>query len=98
MEAQWKEHFAGEQVLAVRFPNANWTKNTAWQWNRGSSQWGYVNRSELEIRVVVRLDAKEAVLYRVILRKDHQKNDELQIRWDRPSRIPPDKKILISNL
>jgi hypothetical protein len=77
--ADWKKRFPNEQVLAVRFFQNEWKRNTGWAWNAGDKSWNLFDYSEVFCRVIVRKDERLATLYYCSLRKDHTSGDATKV-------------------
>lgn len=93
--AQWAEHFPDEEVLGLRFPQEAFARTTAWR--AKGNQMTKVDHSDLWIRVLV-ASGQEAILYRVLLTRDHLQSERLTLRWSRPTPVPPSERMLRENL
>lgn len=73
--ATWKKSEPDAQVLAVRIPSQNWERDTLWRYENRA--WHKIDRSQLQVQVIVKVDDKLAVIRPINLWKDHLKGDEI---------------------
>ena len=64
-------------LLAVRIPATEWTRETKWTYSNGT--WYFVDRSRLQVRLIVadKQNPKQAIDRPINIWKDHQKGDTL---------------------
>ncbi len=72
----WKQREPNAEVLATRIPSAEWKRSVMWRNQTGS--WYKVDHSKLQVQLIVKHDAKLAVIRPINLWKDHLSNDEIK--------------------
>ncbi|HRX85514.1 MAG TPA: hypothetical protein P5572_10890 [Phycisphaerae bacterium] len=85
----WKERDPNAEVLAVRIPAEVWKRETLWRFS--SDRMYKVDRSKLQVQVVVKHDAELAVIQPINLSKDHLSSDHINAYpfWDRDDELQP---------
>ena len=79
VEAEWKQIYPKDQVLAVRFVTPEWNRKSGASWSAAWKSWQNYDRSEMQVRVIVRTDAKLATVYWVYITKDHMSKDLVKV-------------------
>ena len=72
----WKEREPNAKVLAVRIPSQEWKREVLWRNQTGT--WYKIDRSKVQVQVIVQHDAKLAVVRPVNLWKDHLDNNQIK--------------------
>ena len=100
VKAAWKKAFPTETVLALRLRAEAFARQTSWQLDPAANAMVKRDASTLPLFVVVKRDAKEAVLWPAGLVRDHLRGDATEVVWlPRPSRGPSaTQRMLLSNL
>lgn len=73
----WKKVAPDADVLAIRIPSAAWEREVLWR-NQTGSTWYKIDRSRLQVQLVVRQDDKLAVVRPIDLWKDHLSEDRIK--------------------
>ena len=73
----WKHQEKEFELLAVRIPSTEWTRETKWTYSNGT--WYFVDRSRLQVRLIVadKQNPKQAIDRPINIWMDHQKGDTL---------------------
>ncbi len=73
----WKHQQKDFNVLTSRIPSESWARETLWTY--GNRSWHYVDRSRLQVQLIVAdpKNEKQAVIVPINLWKDHQKGDSI---------------------
>ena len=71
--AAWKLEQADAEVLAIRIPSEAWRRETLWR--HENSSWRLVDRSTIQVQLVVRYDDRLAVVRPINLSMDHRSGD-----------------------
>ncbi len=100
VKAAWKKAFPTETVLAVRLRAEAFARQTSWTFDPAANAMVKRDASTLPLYVVVKRDAKEAVMWPAGLVRDHMRGDTTEVVWlPRPSRGPSaTQRMLLSNL
>lgn len=69
--AEWKKAHPDDHILAIRFPEGNWNVIKRKEWNDTNNAWEYINKSILELAVIVKTDEKIATIYPAYINKDN---------------------------
>jgi hypothetical protein len=72
VEQAWKKAHAKDKVLKVVFNHAEWKTNRLSRWNGATNEWQHVDKSSLELSVVVEKDAQNAQVYAAFVNRDNQ--------------------------
>lgn len=72
----WLKVQPGAKVLASRIPSQNWKRENIWRYSSGG-EWGQIDRSSLQVQLIVKHDDKLAVIRPVNLSKNHMQNDQI---------------------
>lgn len=73
--AAWKERYAADQVLAIRFPQASWDRKVTEEWV-GDTKKRY-DISSMVVHVVVGKDAEVATIHGLYLQVNHHVSEAL---------------------
>lgn len=94
--AAWKRLQPDAVVLATRIPSSAWRRETMWR--RQGSTWSRIDRSRLQVQLIVGWDDARAVIRPVDLWIDHQAGDERSaVPMDAPNDpVPPHRLLLRS--
>ncbi|MBL9088433.1 MAG: hypothetical protein JNM10_14935 [Planctomycetia bacterium] len=94
--AAWKRLQPDAVVLATRIPSSAWRRETMWR--RQGNTWYRVDRSRLQVQLIVGWDDARAVIRPVDLWIDHQAGDERSaVPMDAPKDpVPPHRLLLRS--
>jgi hypothetical protein len=68
---EWKKIYPKDNVMTIRFSEADWRREEGWQWEKAWSRWTYFDRSSLPVRVVVKEDDRIASIYVAFLNRDN---------------------------
>ena len=100
VKAAWKKAFPTETVLAVRLRAEAFARQTSWTFDPAANAMVKRDVSTLPLIVVVKRDAKEAVMWSAGLVRDHMRGDTTEVVWlPRPSRGPSaTQRMLLTNL
>ncbi|MBL8625707.1 MAG: hypothetical protein JNK64_30625 [Myxococcales bacterium] len=100
VKAAWKKAFPTETVLAVRLRGEAFARQTSWTFDPAANAMVKRDVSTLPLYVVVKRDAKEAVMWPAGLVRDHMRGDTTEVVWlPRPSRGPSaTQRMLLTNL
>lgn len=100
VKAAWKRAFPTETVLSVRLRGAAFERQTSWTLDPAANAMVKRDQSTLPLVVVVKRDAKEAVMWPAGLVRDHLRGDTVEVVWlPRPSRGPSaTQRMLLANL
>ena len=71
----WKVQQPDAQVLTARIPSQAWSRETRWEWYDGSFY--KVDKSTLQVQLIVKHDDKLAVIRPLNVRQDHLKGDTM---------------------
>lgn len=71
----WKKIQPDAKILKIRIPNQSWQRDTAWRYQ--NSSWYRIDRSRVQVQLLVQQDDKLAVIRPVDLWKDHMNNDQI---------------------
>lgn len=73
----WKIQEKDFELLTVRVPSKQWTRETKWTHSNGT--WYFVDRSSLQVRLIVadKNNPKQAIDRPINVRKDHQSGDTM---------------------
>lgn len=73
----WKIQEKDFELLTVRIPSKEWTRETKWTYSNGT--WYFVDRSSLQVRLIVadKDNPKQAIDRPINVRKDHQSGDTM---------------------
>lgn len=71
----WKKIQPDAKILKIRIPNQAWQRDTAWRYQ--NSSWYRIDRSRVQVQLLVQQDDKLAVIRPVDLWKDHMNNDQI---------------------
>lgn len=80
VRATWKEKYPQDQVLALRFPRAEWKRDR--ELKRNATDWYRTDVSSLVVYVVVKQSATLATVYPAYVNKNHMQGDALTIGAD----------------
>lgn len=96
--ACWQEVEPGAKVLTARIPGEAWVRSTRWEWSAGAFH--KVDKSKIQVQLVLQHDDKLAVIRPVNLYKYHLENDVIRAyRYDKredsllPTRFIPLAKL-----
>jgi len=79
VEEQWKAEYPKDELLAVRFVTPEWNRKNGASWSAAWKSWENYDRSEMQVRVIVKTDDKLATVYWVYINKDHMSKDLIKI-------------------
>lgn len=71
----WKKVQPDAEVLAVRIPSEQWTRETLWRYENRT--WRKIDRSKVQVQLAVKQDDRLAALRAINLWKDHLSGDKL---------------------
>ncbi len=71
--AAWKALEGDAEVLAVRIPSEAWRRETLWR--RQNSTWYLIDRSSIQVQLLVKRDDRLAIIRPIDLWIDHQAGD-----------------------
>ena len=71
ISSAWKKAYPEDQILAIRFHNADWKRTKTKKWNDAVKEWQYNDVSSLGVSVIVKADEKVATIYAAFVNKDH---------------------------
>ncbi len=97
VEAEWKARYPKDELLGVRFVQAEWKRKSGSAWNAGNKAFEDFDHSELVARVVVKNDAKLSSIYWVYIDKDHKSNDQITVNANTKGGIYIVDEMLTSN-
>lgn len=69
--AAWTKAYPNDKVIKVVFDQAAWKQNRRSRWNDATSEWHHINKSFLELSVVVQKDAKTAQIFAAFVNKEN---------------------------
>jgi hypothetical protein len=69
--AAWKKKYPNDKLLAVVFDQAEWKINRLSRWNSATKSWDHVDKSALELTVIVERDSNSALLHAAFVNKDN---------------------------
>lgn len=100
VKAAWKKAFPTETVLSVRLRGEAFARQTSWTLDPVSNTMTKRDSSTLPLIVIVKRDAKEAVMWAAGLVRDHMRGDVVEVVWlPRPARGPSaTQRMLLANL
>ncbi len=73
---KWKQREPKAEVLAARIPAENWKREVMWR-SQNTGSWYKIDRSKLQVQLLVAVDDKLAVIRPINLWTNHISNDEL---------------------
>jgi hypothetical protein len=89
----WKKAQPDAQVLAVRIPSEKWSRESLWR--RQSATWYLIDRSALQAQLVIKHDAKLAVVRAINLWTDHLDGDKVSAFPLHDPKDPPQPQDLL---
>ncbi len=94
----WKKIQPDAKVLAIRIPSENWQREEIWRHQAGS--WYKIDRSKVQVQLLVKKDDKVVVNRPIDLWKDHTQNEQINsFPMDtKESEIQPMNLILLSKV
>lgn len=69
--AAWSKAHPSDRVIAVVFDQADWKLNRFSRWHETDAKWDHIDKSYLELSVVVEKDAKTALIHAAFVNRDH---------------------------
>jgi hypothetical protein len=72
----WKKEQPNSTLMTVRIPSENWKREVLWRNQTGT--WYKIDRSKLQVQLIVEHDDRLAVVRPVNLWKDHLSNDQIK--------------------
>jgi len=72
----WLKDQPNAKVLTSRIPSQNWKRENIWRYGSGG-EWSQIDRSSLQVQLIVKHDDKLAVIRPVNLSKNHMQNDQI---------------------
>jgi hypothetical protein len=96
VRAAWREKYPQDQILALRFPRAEWKRDR--ELKRNATGWYRTDVSSLVAYVVVRKSATVATVYPAYLNKNHMQGDALSVGADTKGSGYVHEEMLIKNL
>jgi hypothetical protein len=67
----WKKKYLDDEIIEIRFPNAQWEKKKGKEWNKAYSRWDKIDKSILKAAVIIKKDAKTAIIHPAFVNKDN---------------------------
>ena len=74
--AAWTKKQPGAQIIAARIPSSNWKRERMWRLQ--NTTWYFIDRSKLQVQLLVKHDGRLAVIRPINLWIDHLQADELR--------------------
>lgn len=71
----WKQVQPDAEILAIRIPSQDWKREQIWRNQTGD--WYKIDRSGVQVQLIVRHDGKLAVVRPINMWKDHLSNDQI---------------------
>ncbi|WP_442890082.1 hypothetical protein [Congregicoccus parvus] len=71
----WKRKQPEADVMTVRIPSSGWRREVLWRWS--GSQWYKIDRSRMQLQLIVRHDETLALMRAINVWKDHLAGDEI---------------------
>jgi hypothetical protein len=68
---RWRELYPKDNIHSVRFPRKNWRRTTKWEFDEHKGAWHRVDKSVLEVTVIVLTSGRIATLYPCYCHMDH---------------------------
>ena len=72
--AEWKKAHPKDKVLKIVFDHDAWKVNRFSRWNSATTAWQHVDKTFLELSVIVEKDSTTASSYAAFVNKDNQSN------------------------
>jgi hypothetical protein len=72
--AEWKKAHPKDKVLKIVFDHDAWKVNRFSRWNGATTQWQHVDKTFLELSVIVEKDSTTTSSYAAFVNKDNQSN------------------------
>jgi hypothetical protein len=69
--AAWKKAHPADRVIAVVFDQADWKLNRFSRWHETDAKWDHIDKSYLELSVVVEKDVKAALIHAAFVNRDN---------------------------
>jgi hypothetical protein len=69
--AAWNKAHPTDRVIAVVFDQADWKLNRFSRWHETDAKWDHIDKSFLEVSVVVEKDAKNALIHAAFVNRDN---------------------------
>jgi len=69
--AAWKKAYPGDRVIAIVFDQAAWKLNRFSRWHETDAKWDHIDKSYLELSVVVEKEAKTALIHAAFVNRDN---------------------------
>ncbi len=97
-KAAWLKVQPKAEILGARIPSSTWARETMWRLQ--NTTWYRIDRSKLQVQLLVRHDADTAVIQAINLWIDHMKNDrETQFPLHEPGeKLPPNFYLLTKKI
>lgn len=94
----WQTQQKNAQVLTARIPAEAWNRETKWQWWRDS--WQKVDRSRIQIQLIIKHDNTHAIIRPVNLYKNHMKGDTITASpfYSIDDELQPDAYLLLNKV
>lgn len=71
LTSAWKRKYPKDKILGVVFDQAEWKINRLSRWNSATKSWDHVDKSSLELTVIVEKDSNIALLHAAFVNKDN---------------------------
>ena len=71
LASAWKKKYPKDKVLGVVFDQSEWKINRLSRWNSATKSWDHVDKSSLELTIIVEKDSNAALLHAAFLNKDN---------------------------
>ncbi len=86
------------EVLLIRIPGEAWERETLWRWE--NREWRFIDRSRLQVQLILKQDDKLAVNRPVNFTKDHTAGDKIvSYPFDsKTDEVPPQRLYLLGNI
>ncbi|MCE9554474.1 MAG: hypothetical protein K8T91_14000 [Planctomycetes bacterium] len=96
--ATWKKTQPTAEILAIRFPSQQWNRETLLRWENRA--WHPIDRSRLQAQLIVKQDAKQAVIRPINLSTNHLNNNQVTaMPMDGVAdELPPQRYLLIDKV
>jgi hypothetical protein len=88
IKKDWKAKYPKDDIIGVRFSDPSWKHRDEKRYHAINKSHYRVNVSSMEVKVIVKKDAKTAYIYPVFLQKDHLNKDQLEVDVDTAKSSP----------
>ncbi len=96
IKTAWKQNYPAEEIVAVRFPNADWERKKEKNWVENGKYYQNVDVSVLTAKVIVKKDADVGTIFGIYVQRDND-NPGKGVSIGRKGTFAPED-ILLKNL